>query len=45
MVAVAIILVVVAMWLAAIIVDRAIDRTMAERYALHLAYFHGEDDA
>lgn len=45
MVAVGIALGLVAMWLMAIMVDRVIDRHMAEAYALHLAYFHGEDDA
>ncbi len=45
MVAIGIVLSVVAMWLMAIMVDRVIDRHMAESYALHLAYCHAEDEA
>lgn len=44
MVALGIVLGVVAMWLLAIMVDRVIDRHMAEAYALHLAYYHDEDE-
>ena len=45
MVVVVVALALVALWLMAIMVDRVIDRNMAERYALHLAYYHAEDAA